>query len=80
VSYGVYIMGLTWRKATWKTGKEMEDNIMMDLVDYAVRWMKLAQDRVQWCALVIAVLKLWIPGLPDIPTSLHSGQVRGACK
>jgi hypothetical protein len=44
--------------ATWTTEKELEGNIKMDLRKIGcedVRWMKLAQDCVQWRDLVCAV-------------------------
>jgi hypothetical protein len=40
-----------------------EDNISIDLREVGCedgRWMELAQDCVQWRALVLAVLNLWI--------------------
>jgi hypothetical protein len=41
-----------------------EDNIRMDLREVecgCVDWKELAQDRDRWCALVSAVMILWVP-------------------
>jgi hypothetical protein len=41
-----------------------EDNIKMDLQEVgcgAMDWIKLAQDRERWRALVTAVTNLWVP-------------------
>jgi hypothetical protein len=41
-----------------------EDNIKMDLREmgiYGVKWIRLAQDRVQWQAFVSTVMNLWVP-------------------
>jgi hypothetical protein len=41
-----------------------EDNIKMDLKEVGcevIDWIKLAQDREKWRALVNAVMNLWIP-------------------
>jgi len=41
-----------------------EDNIRMDLREvghWCVDWMKLAQERDRWRALVSAVMNLWVP-------------------
>jgi hypothetical protein len=40
------------------------DNIKMDLLEIGlnvVDWIGLAQDRYMWRALVISVMKLWVP-------------------
>jgi hypothetical protein len=44
--------------------RRWEDNIRMDLWEVVcgcVDWMELAQDRDRWCALVSAVMNVWVP-------------------
>jgi hypothetical protein len=53
--------GETCKTAAWKT--RWEENITTDLREIGCedgRWMELAQDRVQWQALVLAVLNLGV--------------------
>jgi hypothetical protein len=60
---------LKYRILAWKPhGKDQdrwEFTIKMDLMEVSCdgKWMELAQDRVQWRALVLAVLNLQVPGL-----------------
>jgi hypothetical protein len=47
-----------------RIGYRWEDNIKMDLQEVGCRaldWIKLAQDRDRWRALVNEVMKLWVP-------------------
>jgi hypothetical protein len=50
----------TWEKiSTWKTKKEMENNIKMkprERVFVSRRWLELPQDCVQWQGVVLAVV------------------------
>jgi hypothetical protein len=44
--------------------RRWEDNIKMDLREIGIdgaNWIRLAQDRVQWRALVNTVTNLWVP-------------------
>ena len=44
--------------------RRWNDNIKMDLREErcgCVDWMELAQDRDRWCALLSAVMNLWVP-------------------
>jgi hypothetical protein len=51
-----------WEKATWKKDDDYwTDIFQMDIMEIGCeygRWMELAQDRLQWHALVLAVLNL----------------------
>jgi hypothetical protein len=55
---------ITWKNVyTEDRKKRREGNIKMDLRETGCengRWMELAQDRVQWQALVLAVLNLLV--------------------
>ena len=47
-----------------RTGHRLEDNMKLDLqeVDWGgMDWIDLAQDKDRWCALINAVMTLWIP-------------------
>jgi len=47
-----------------RSRRRWEDNIEMDLPELGcggIEWIKLAQDRDRWRALVNAVMNLWVP-------------------
>jgi len=53
-----------WKKQFRRTRRRWEDNIRLDLMGVgweAVDWIRLAQDRDKWRALVNTVMNLWVP-------------------
>ena len=51
------------KRPLWRPRRRWEDNIKMDLqeVGCGMDWIKLAQDRTRWPALVTAVMNLRVP-------------------
>jgi hypothetical protein len=53
----------------------LEDNIKINFKDMGSVWMELAQDHVQWQALLLVMLELWIM-LPDLITDSQSPDIK----
>jgi hypothetical protein len=62
--YRILVEKLEGRRPLGRPRRRWEDNIRMDLREVGCRcvdWMKLAQDRDRWRALVSAVINLRVP-------------------
>ena len=62
--YRVWVGKHAGKRPLGRPRHRWEDNIKMDLQEVRCRgmgWIKLAQDRDRWWALVNAVMNLWLP-------------------
>jgi len=62
--YGVLVGKPDGRRPLARPRRRWDDNMRMALQEVGcgcVDWMELAQDSDRWCALVSAVMYLWVP-------------------
>jgi hypothetical protein len=62
--YRLFVGNPEGKRLIGRTRRRWVDNIKIDLLEIGsdgLDWIRLAQDRDQWRALVDAVLNLWVP-------------------